>query len=101
MGTHSKNTFLCLRNLTTVNRNILCGCCPHKSAFFVSNGPHGSSCCHDSMGATTMTVVKADCSFFYFLFSKAVHFDDEGFWKHADCHSDLESATSWLCDLVT
>lgn len=67
-------------------------------ASFMSSGPHGPSCCHDSVEATT---IKANCSFFHFLLSKAVDFGGEGFWKPADYHSCPELATSCLCDLVT
>lgn len=52
------------------------------------------------MEATTMTTIKADCSFIFFL-SSAVYLSGEGFWKHADFYSNPELATSWLCDLVT
>lgn len=54
---------------------------------FVSSGPPGSSCCHDSVEAITRTTMKANCSSFHFLLSKAVDFGGEGFWKHADFRS--------------
>lgn len=46
-----------------------------------------------------MTTIKTDCSFFYFLLSKAVSFGGEGLWKQTDFHLNPELATSCLYDL--